>query len=223
MTSTNPPTTTKRGYTTPTFQTTRLAFTPLTQNDAAPLHELRSAPEVMKWSRQGRPDVSVAETQKWLDGLLTEAQAEVADGLTTTQQGSDGLGSDPRMDVVFAVREVAHVESGAQEDRIVAQAGIKKGKSEVTGAERFEIGYMFVPAVWGKGYASEAVKGMVQWWFSVYPEVGRGGITEGVYSIVAKTNPASLRVMEKCGFRVVAEGVDDHGKDIVEFRVLLDS
>ncbi|KAL2853338.1 GNAT domain-containing protein [Aspergillus pseudoustus] len=211
MASTNPTPKSKCENAAPTFQTARLTFTPLAQTDAAPLHELRSAPEVMKWSRQGRPDASVTETQKWVDSYLAEAESNI------TQQESIVSKPDPRKDVVFAVREVAHVESGAKHDRIVAQAGIKKGKSEVTGVERFEIGYMFVPTVWGKGYASEAVKGMAQWWLSLYPEEGKGGDTEGVYAIVAKTNPASLRVLEKCGFHFVAEGVDDHGDEIVEF------
>ncbi|KAL2839136.1 GNAT domain-containing protein [Aspergillus pseudodeflectus] len=214
MTSTTPTTPSKRQYATPAFQTTRLTFTPLAQTDATALHELRSAPECMKWSRQGRPDASVAETQKWLDGFLAEVTAE-AEADTTRSESVDSK-LDPRKDVVFAVREVSHVESGAAEDRIVAQAGFRKAKSEVTGVERFEIGYMFVPGVWGKGYASEAVKGMVRWWFDLY---SGGEELEGVYSIVAKTNPASLRVMEKCGFRFVAEGVDDHGEEVVEFCI----
>ncbi|KAJ0425872.1 GNAT domain-containing protein [Aspergillus carlsbadensis] len=217
MASTNPTTPSKYQYATPTFQTTRLAFTPLAQTDATALHELRSAPECMKWSRQGRPDASVAETQTWLDEFLAEVAAEAE--VDTTRPDSDDSKLDPRKDVVFAVREVSHVESGVAEDRIVAQAGFRKAKSEVTGVERFEIGYMFVPGVWGKGYASEAVKGMVRWWFGLYPGKGERGEPEGVYSIVAKTNPASLRVMEKCGFRFVAEGVDDHAVEVVEFCI----
>ncbi|KAL2813732.1 GNAT domain-containing protein [Aspergillus granulosus] len=214
MASTHPTTTSQSESITPTFQTARLTFTPLTQTDAVPIHELRSAPEVMKWSRKGRPDASVTETQQWLDDLLAETQAKAG----PSQPGSDGSHPDRRRDVIFAVREVAHVGSGPGEDRIVAQAGIMKGISEVTGVERFEIGYMFVPGVWGKGYASEAVRGMVQWWFGLCPEEGRGE-TEGIYAIVAKSNLASLRVMEKCGFQLVGEGVDDHGEELVEFCV----
>ncbi|KAL3494506.1 GNAT domain-containing protein [Aspergillus germanicus] len=218
MTSTDPTTPSKREYATPTFQTTRLTFTPLAQTDATALHELRSASECMKWSRQGRPDASVAETQKWLDGFLAEVTAQ-AEADTSGPAESRDSKSDPRKDVVFAVREVSHVESGAAEDRIVAQAGFRKAKSEVTGVERFEIGYMFVPGVWGKGYASEAAQGMVRWWFKLYPGDSESEKPEGIYSIVAKTNPASLRVMEKCGFQLVAEGVDDHGEEVVEFCI----
>ncbi|KAL2871789.1 GNAT family N-acetyltransferase [Aspergillus lucknowensis] len=193
----------------PTFQTARLTFTPLAHTDAAALHELRSEQEVMKWTRQGHPDESVQDTQKWLDNFI-----------------ANNPSSTPLKAVNFAVREVSHLElyqrnsknGGVWErvpDRIVGTVGIWMGTSEVTGLERSEVGYSFVPAVWGRGYASEAVLGIAEWWFGLTAGEEEGNC-QRLFAIVEKTNRGSVRVMEKCGFQSVAEAEKD-GMNFEEF------
>lgn len=48
------------------FQTARLSFAPVSLSDTVALHELRTEPEVMKWTRQKRPDTCLQETEDWI-------------------------------------------------------------------------------------------------------------------------------------------------------------
>ena len=61
-----------------------------------------------------------------------------------------------------------------------------------------EIGYFIAEPYWNKGIASSAVKIIVQFGFN---NLGMMRIQTGVYEY----NPASMRVLEKCGF--VKEGL----------------
>ena len=62
-----------------------------------------------------------------------------------------------------------------------------------------ELGYMFLPNAWGKGFAAEALKAV----FDACKKVDKtfwGGWEKGyVRAIVNEGNPSSLRVMEKAG------------------------
>ncbi len=76
---------------------------------------------------------------------------------------------------------------------LIGFKGIKDGKQEV------EIGYGIDPAIQNQGYTTEAVKALIQWAFED-PEcqciLARN---------TARDNLASLRVLEKLGFRIYAE------------------
>lgn len=63
-----------------------------------------------------------------------------------------------------------------------------------------EIGYWIAPAAWGRGYATEAAHALVDHLFA----------DEGVATITARVrvvNPASRRVLEKCGFQWIGVGL----------------
>ncbi|KAL4944449.1 GNAT domain-containing protein [Aspergillus oleicola] len=230
-----------------TFLTTRLHFTPLQLSDTVALHDLRTSPETMKWSRQKVIDKNHTETENWIRKMTDEPLLNLGTGLLENP-GEEGQGKEKdrsKTGLVFAVREIDHVHAmqssqnqgeGAIPDRIIAIVGIRATESPLTDIPQFEIGYMFVPRAWGRGYASEAVKGVVRWWFSFLQSRGQSGSQgskgegqegnkvkdkDGVYAIVAKGNPASLRVMEKCGFKKINEGFDNDGSgiEIVEFRI----
>ncbi|KAL4873786.1 GNAT domain-containing protein [Aspergillus spectabilis] len=197
-----------------TFQTARLQFTPLVPSDAPALYnDLRTAPSVMKWSRQGRIDYNLQDTISWINKL--------AEGMNVPSPSSDNEGSKP-VGMVFSIRE-GEGEARAEEDKIIGTIGVRLTKSELSEGEQFELGYMFVPSVWGKGYATEAVRGFVRWWFEFsedyFASHSNDDDNDGVYAVVAKENGPSLRVMEKCGFRVHGEGKDEHGTEIVEYRI----
>lgn len=69
--------------------------------------------------------------------------------------------------------------------------------------DRWEIGYHIAKRCTGKGYATEAVRAFL-------PEMAkRLGIDE-VYGVCLKDNAASRRVLMKCGFEPVFEGVGDY-------------
>lgn len=59
------------------------------------------------------------------------------------------------------------------------------------------LGYLLAEAAWGKGYATELIKGLVIAVSHAGPATLLGG--------VAKDNPASSRVLIKAGFRVAAD------------------
>lgn len=77
-----------------------------------------------------------------------------------------------------------------------------KGVPDAAGT--VEIGYSMVPAHQRRGYATEAVRGLVAWAFS-HPEVRR---------VVAETFPeftASIRVLERNGFGRIDEAASEPG------------
>jgi len=80
--------------------------------------------------------------------------------------------------------------------------------SEPAGVE-VRLGYLLAETAWGKGFATELVRGLVDWC--------RG--TDGIASLaggVEHGNVASARVLEKAGFELA----DDRGEEQL-FRVVL--
>ncbi|OAA82223.1 Acyl-CoA N-acyltransferase [Akanthomyces lecanii RCEF 1005] len=61
----------------PPHETPRLLLRSFTADDLAQYHELRTQPEVMIFTAQGRPDASPAETQAKLDNFLSPAGDDV--------------------------------------------------------------------------------------------------------------------------------------------------
>jgi RimJ/RimL family protein N-acetyltransferase len=66
-----------------------------------------------------------------------------------------------------------------------------------SGRLELRIGYLIAETEWGKGYASEILKGLIEW--------ADGGAFSALVAGVAADNAPSIRVLEKCGF-VLDEG-----------------
>ncbi|KAI6080843.1 acyl-CoA N-acyltransferase [Hypoxylon rubiginosum] len=75
-----------------------------------------------------------------------------------------------------------------------------------------EIGYMFKKEVWGQGYATEFLKALVSfWWTLPRSEIelgvdaqsvdGPGEVPEMLSALIDQSNIGSQRVLEKAGFR----------------------
>jgi RimJ/RimL family protein N-acetyltransferase len=64
-----------------------------------------------------------------------------------------------------------------------------------------ELGYILAPRSWGKGFASEAARAVVDAVFSLTP-------ASTLVANARVVNPASRRVLEKCGFVYVDTGLD---------------
>ena len=80
--------------------------------------------------------------------------------------------------------------------------------------EGWEIGYHIAKAHTGKGYAAEAVKGFL-------PVMMKEHHLNQIYGICVAENYASCRVMEKCGFIKLFEGMGPYqGKEINICRYL---
>jgi RimJ/RimL family protein N-acetyltransferase len=92
---------------------------------------------------------------------------------------------------------------------VVGIAGLRPHAGEATG----EIGYLFVPEIWGRGYGTEAVDALVEWGFS---QLGLARIVaDGV------SNPSSKALLVKTGFSLyAAETVD--GVEFASYEVVND-
>jgi RimJ/RimL family protein N-acetyltransferase len=74
-----------------------------------------------------------------------------------------------------------------------------------------EVGYWIARPLWGRGVASAALAAFLA------DEPRRPLVAHA-----AVHNPGSRRVLEKCGFRVVAEVADAHGDGVDEVHLRLD-
>ena len=74
--------------------------------------------------------------------------------------------------------------------QLIGMIGIEPGPED----GRPHLGYWLGRPHWGKGYATEAARALVDAWFA-YTEA------DELTSAARSVNPASRRVLEKCGFR----------------------
>jgi RimJ/RimL family protein N-acetyltransferase len=73
------------------------------------------------------------------------------------------------------------------------------GFGQVEG-EKPEIGYWIGTRYWGKGFATEAARAVIDYAFDRFDH-------EVIHSSARVTNPASRRVLEKCGFQWTGAGL----------------
>ena len=66
---------------------------------------------------------------------------------------------------------------------------------------RLTLGYALAPETWGKGYATEAAQAIVDAGFSLTNAVE-------MLASIRPDNPASRRVLEKCGFAYTGSGLE---------------
>ncbi|KAL8993402.1 MAG: hypothetical protein Q9188_007336 [Gyalolechia gomerana] len=103
----------------------------------------------------------------------------------------------------FCIEELSDTENGdpkSEQPQVIGLCG---------GTTLPEIGYMFRPAVWGRGYAQEALRGFIKFYWDTFPE-GHPmiAIAEDRKYLMAVTGPpdesptaaASIAVLKKCGF-----------------------
>jgi RimJ/RimL family protein N-acetyltransferase len=85
---------------------------------------------------------------------------------------------------------------------IALRSGAVIGACGFTQVDRHppEIGYWLGVKHWGKGYATEAVRAMID---HIFTDLG----DEAINAAARVTNPASRRVLEKCGFQWSGAGL----------------
>lgn len=90
-------------------------------------------------------------------------------------------------------RWAVHVK---ENNEFIGWCGLKLVEGEI------DLGYRFLPAVWGKGYATEAAKATLEYGHTVLQ----------IKKIIAHAhvdNIASQKVLEKTGMQFVGEGMDE--------------
>ena len=98
---------------------------------------------------------------------------------------------------------------------IVVDGQIAGSVSSYQDAGHPEVTYWLGKHYWGKGLATRA---LTEFLAHVNP-------TRPIYARAAKDNSGSLRVLEKCGFRIIGEDrgfANARGKEIEEFLLQLD-
>jgi RimJ/RimL family protein N-acetyltransferase len=89
---------------------------------------------------------------------------------------------------------------------VISQKGDGRPTIGIVGATlsdagELELGYMLAPSVWGKGYATEAVRAHDEALFALTK-------ADRILANARAVNPASRRVLEKSGFAYVDSGLD---------------
>ncbi|MCC6554716.1 MAG: GNAT family N-acetyltransferase [Polyangiaceae bacterium] len=119
---------------------------------------------------------------------------------------SDGIMSWPASTGIF--RKVFGLQDHSDHDVwavCTAEDGRYIGSAELKprpGTDDFEIAYVLGRPHWGQGYATEIAARLLAYAFE---DLGLRRVTATVDS----ENSAAIRVLEKLGFRIIGEGVDE--------------
>ncbi|OGM49189.1 hypothetical protein ABOM_004013 [Aspergillus bombycis] len=131
------------------IQTARLDIRPLVLSDAE---------DVSK----GTPDLSISQTIDWMLSRSLGPEADETTVSPTKEEEKEKKKSSPN--VIFAVREL-QPSAAFPGSKVIGTMGIKRlampldpvGSNRV----RWELGYGFHVGAWGKGYATEAARGLL--------------------------------------------------------------
>ena len=78
---------------------------------------------------------------------------------------------------------------------------------------KYEIGWHLDSCVWGKGYATEAAKALID-------QIKETGLKQ-LYAVVDQANPKSLAVCERLGMTKVGLTEEWFGKPLIEYVIEL--
>lgn len=162
------------------LETERLRIRPYRENDAVGLHEVFGSPEVMRWT-PSPPSKDVAETAERLGRTMA---------FTARQPAGLGLWA-------LELRESTE---------LLGQVGLfpVEGKGPDV-----EVAYELAPRAWGRGYATEAARALVDYGFR---EIG----LDRIVALILPDNVRSRRVAEKCAMTLEGPG-RFYGLDLLVF------
>ena len=162
------------------LETERLVIRPYRDADATPLHDVFGSPEVMKWT----------------PSAPSKDQAETAERLGRT--------------MAFTARQPPGLGLWALELRATAEFLGQVGLFPVEGkGPEVEVAYELAPRAWGRGYATEAARALVDYGF------GEIGLLR-IVALVVPDNARSRRVAEKCAMTLEGPG-RFYGLDLVVY------
>ena len=154
------------------FETERLVARPFTLDDAEPFAAYRGDPDVARY-------------QSWDDYTLDDAR-ELVDSLQGEAPGVPGdwfqIALESRAERTLIGDLALHIDE--DEPRVA------------------EVGFTLSPGEQGKGYATEALTGYVEWLFTTY------GLHR-VYAITDALNAPAAALLERVGFRREAHLIEN--------------
>lgn len=165
---------------TPILETARLVFRPYEPGDRGQLVALFTDPEVMKFVG---------------DGVQTEEQARA---------GFERLFSHVYEPEAFDVWALVSKEGG----EFAGHAELKPRRDALAREGDFEIIYVLRREFWGRGLATEAGRGLLEYGFGVLR-------LPRVHATVDASNGLSVRVLLKLGMRYESEFEDEFGTTLV--------
>jgi RimJ/RimL family protein N-acetyltransferase len=150
--------------------TERLLIRPYREDDATGLHDVFGSPEVMKWT-PSPPSKDVAETAQRLVRTMA---------FTAKQPPGLGLWA-------LELRE---------KGEFLGQVGLfpVEGKGPDV-----EVAYELAPRAWGRGYATEAARALIDYGFGEMH-------LERIVALILSDNVRSRRVAEKCDMALEGPG-----------------
>jgi RimJ/RimL family protein N-acetyltransferase len=157
-------------------ETARLVLRRFTEEDAADLYALDSDPEVMRHVGPPLVDGVAASLRAIRERFLPYYERRPGYGFWVAEEKATG-----------AFLGWFHLRP-ALDYRFAAEAGYQEGE--------VDLGYRLRRAAWGRGYATEGSRALVDRAFSEQPP-------EAVVSCALEVNGASIRVMEKVGLKRV--------------------
>ncbi|KAK0746352.1 acetyltransferase [Schizothecium vesticola] len=165
--------------------TERLLLRPFVPEDVNALHLLRIQPEVMKWTAQGRPDATLAETQAKLDPFLPPNDAATFNFAICLRATGEliGIGGNHQVNPELGWPELGymlmeeHWGKGYATEFVAAWLGAWEGLER----EEVEVGVD----------ARTVVK----------QGEGEGTAREMVLAVTTEDNPKSQKILRKCGFK----------------------
>ncbi|MGW4485735.1 GNAT family N-acetyltransferase [Amycolatopsis sp. NPDC004368] len=152
-------------------ETPRLRLRPFTPADAGALADLHGDPEVMRFVDDGRPVPREVVEGTTLPGLLAEYRDLPA-----------GHGCFAAVD--------------SRTGQFAGWFSLRPATSRGLGEGGTEVGYRLVPAVWGRGFATEGLRALL---WKGFAELGVGRVVATTMTV----NTRSRRVLEKAGLKLV--------------------
>ncbi|HEY4055691.1 MAG TPA: GNAT family N-acetyltransferase [Kofleriaceae bacterium] len=150
----------------------------------------------------------ILETERLVLREVVDGDAEGLFRLDSDPRVHEYLGKNPVARIEQSVAIVARIREQYRRYGIARWATIEKRSGDFIGwsglrrvpetinghADFIDVGYRFIPAYWGKGYATESSLAAVRYAFDVMQE-------PVVYGHADRENVASRRVLEKAGLR----------------------
>ncbi|CAD6575877.1 MAG: hypothetical protein ASARMPREDX12_007608 [Alectoria sarmentosa] len=170
--------------------TDRLVLRPLVHTDRDAIYTLRSNPQVATCFANQRPQTR-AEFGVWLKQVMGNGKcvSHCVELRVSSQREGEKREAGEKEKIQNEEVKPDSVNEKQRENKVIGLLGAH---------EVPEIGYMFLPQYWGKGYATEALKAWMVWYWKTFPG---GNEDRGYLKAMTRLGAVDSRnVLQKCGF-----------------------